>query len=522
MKAMIKKMVKTMIQIKMHSVLIFLSLVSLSFTLSFSVSAADLSAEKKPNVVMVVFDDLGYGDIEGFAFNRGNTNPLNNSQNYAKTPRLNKLAQQGVKMSHFLVTAPYCAPSRSSIFTGRYPFRTGLVYNPAPDQGIDGGMPSSEITIAEVLKENGYDTYGIGKWHLGHKPGFLPTQQGFDQYYGILYSNDMRPVQLVENKSVVEYPVEQATLTEKYTKKAISYIEQSVADDKPFFLYLGHAMPHKPLAASPKFHTPETPDDIYQDVIRELDYNVGILLDTLEKLKISDNTLVIVMSDNGATYGGDNGGLRGKKAVSFDGGLRVPFIARYPGKIPAGITNSSMASSINLMPTIAKLTGSKLPTDRKIDGKDMWSQLTSAKAGSTHDYFISMKSKYIKTVHAGKWKLHARPPTFFAPPSENAWQHRALRDPDGKTILAPFKQPGAEAFPGLKTGDISTAMMLFNVEQDPGEQQDISQRYPEVMAQLQQYYQHMSKQVPDNINIPKATPYEYHKGGQIDYWNIKK
>ena len=505
-------------KLKMKSALILLSF--FSFTLSLSLS---LHAAEKPNVVLIVFDDLGYGDIEGFAFNHAQANPLNKTKNKnkAKTPRLNKLAQQGVKLSHFLVTAPYCAPSRSSIFTGRYPFRTGLVYNPAPDQGIDGGMPSTEITIAEVLKDNGYDTYGIGKWHLGHKPGYLPTDQGFDQYYGILYSNDMRPVQLVENTSVVEYPVEQATLTEKYTQKAITYIEQSVANEKPFFLYLGHAMPHKPLAASAKFHTPDTPNDIYQDVIHELDYNIGVLLDTLEKLQIDQNTLVIVMSDNGATYGGDNGGLRGKKAVSFDGGLRVPFIGRYPGKIPANITNSSMASSINLMPTIVKLTGSELPTDRKIDGEDMWSQLTSATAGSTHDYFISMKSKFIKTVHAGKWKLHARPPTFYNTPSEIAWTNRARRDPDGKTILAPFKQPGADEFPGLKTGDRSENMMLFDIENDPGEQEDLSKRYPEIMARLQKYYHHISQQVPDII-LPKATPYKYHNGGKLDYWNIKK
>lgn len=491
---------KMMFKIMMKSVLILLSLFSFS-----------LYAAEKPNVVMIVFDDLGYGDIEGFALNEVK----------AKTPRLNKLAQQGVKLSHFLVTAPYCAPSRSSIFTGRYPFRTRLVYNPAPDQGIDGGMPTSEITIPEVLKKNGYDTYGIGKWHLGHKPGYLPTQQGFDQYYGILYSNDMRPVQLVENESVVEYPVQQSTLTEKYTQKAITYIKQSVENDKPFFLYLGHAMPHKPLAASAKFHTPETPDDIYQDVIRELDYNIGVLLDTLDKLHIAENTLVIVMSDNGATYGGNNGGLRGKKAVSFDGGLRVPFIARYPGKIPAGITNTSMASSINLMPTIAKLTGSEMPTDRKIDGKDMWSQLTSEKAGSTHEYFIAMKSKYIKTVHAGKWKLHARPPTFYNPPTAKAWQNRARRDPDGKTILAPFKQPGADQFPGLNTGDRSTSMMLFDIEKDPGEQKDLSQLYPAVMEKLQKYYRNISKEIPEII-LPKPTPYNYHSGGQLDYWNIKK
>ena len=203
-----------------------------------------------PNFVLIFADDLGYGDIEGFGY----------KQSRFETPNLKRMASEGAKLTRFYVPTPYCAPSRATILTGRYPFRNGVVYNPTPDAGLnDAGLAAREVTIAEALKPAGYASACIGKWHLGHVERFLPRTQGFDEYYGILYSNDMRPVQLVENEKVVEYPVVQATLTKRYTERAIDFVERSVKADKPFFLYLPHAMPHKPLAASEDFYTPDTP-----------------------------------------------------------------------------------------------------------------------------------------------------------------------------------------------------------------------------------------------------------------------
>lgn len=265
-----------------------------------------------PNIVLIYADDLGYGDLSCYG-----------AQAH-KTPRLDQMAAEGVRFTHFYVPTPYCAPSRCSLLTGRYPFRSGMVFNPAPDAGINAvGLPPEELTIAELLKTKGYATTCVGKWHLGHTEKFLPRTQGFDEYFGILYSNDMRPVQIVENERVAVYPVNQTTITRDYTNRAIQFIERN--QSKPFFLYLAHAMPHKPLAVSEEFYTYETPGDLYSDVIRELDYECGRVFDTLKRLNLDDNTLVMFISDNGPWFGGYTAGLRGMKASSFEGGHSCSF-----------------------------------------------------------------------------------------------------------------------------------------------------------------------------------------------------
>jgi uncharacterized sulfatase len=372
----------------------FLGLIGAGFaSVMLPKSAASSRTNKKPNFILIFADDLGYGDISGFGLKKS---PF-------KTPNLERMAAEGAKLTHFYVPTPYCAPSRATILTGLYPFRHRVVFNPAPDAGInDVALPHSEITIAEALKDAGYVSTCIGKWHLGHTLQFLPRKHGFDEYYGILYSNDMRPVQLIENEKVVEYPVIQATLTKRYTQRALDFIERCSKRKRPFFLYLPHAMPHKPLAASEDFYTPETPDDLYADVIRELDFSVGQILDKLKQLGLDDNTLVIFTSDNGPWYGGSTGGLRGMKGKTWEGGLRVPMIARWPGKIPAGIINNSPAGTIDVFPTILQIAGASVPKTRItiIDGKDIWPLLTSARAKSPHEALFGMQGTNLMTVRA--------------------------------------------------------------------------------------------------------------------------
>lgn len=468
-----------------------------------------MHAAQQPNVILILCDDLGYGDVGGFGF----------EDSVTYTPHIDRLAEQGVRLTRFLVPTPYCAPSRATLLTGRYPYRTGIVYNPTPDQGINEyGLAPAEITMAEVLGAGGYRTACVGKWHLGHKPRFLPTRQGFDYYLGILYSNDMRPVQLVENEKVIEYPVVQAHLTRRYTEASIDFMRQAVAARQPFFLYLAHAMPHKPLAASEDFYTPDTPDDLYADVIRELDWSVGEVQKALHELAIDEDTLLIFTSDNGATYGGNNGGLRGKKATSWDGGLRVPFIARWPGRFPAGIVNPNLAASVDLFPTLLRVAGLSLPENQIIDGKDLWALLISEVAPSKHEFVVTLHNDRLMTIHAGPWKLHvvAQKP-YRAPRDLSPWKDR--RGPDGVTIIAPFEQATPASYPGLTTGAETKSGTLFNVVKDPGEQTDVSAHYPEVVSRLQAYAETINAEMP-TLERPKSThPFRHIKGGRLDFWN---
>jgi N-acetylgalactosamine-6-sulfatase len=440
---------------------------------------------RPPNFVLIYADDLGYGDLSCYGATAH------------RTPRLDRMAQEGVRFTDFYAPTPYCAPSRASLLTGRYPFRNGMVVNPAPDAGInDVGLQASEITIAEALKPKGYATSCIGKWHLGHLPRFLPRTQGFDEYYGILYSNDMRPVQLVENERVAKYPVIQAELTHEYTGRAIDFIQRNRSN--PFFLYLAHAMPHKPLAASERFYSFETPGRLYSDVVRELDFECGRLFDTLKELGLEESTLVIFASDNGPYFGGSAGGLRGMKASSWEGGIRVPMIARWPGRIPAGLVCREIAGVIDIFPTLCNLAGVPLPAGRALDGRDIFPLMTQEGAKSPHEAIFSMSGPNLVTVRSGKWKLAVRRPAGgpqrLDPDAAARWVDP--RGPDGVTLIAPFEQARPHQYPGVSTGPAPKEMMLFDLEADPAEQRDISDSHPEVVARLKKLFDEMDAQVP--------------------------
>ena len=463
----------------------------------------------QPNFVLIFADDLGYGDLASYG------HPS------FQTPHLDRMAAEGARFTDFYVPMPYCGPSRASILTGRYPFRHGVVGNPTPDNGVnDYGLPASELTIAQALKQQGYTTACIGKWHLGHIPEYLPIKRGFDSYLGILYSNDMRPVQLVEGDRVVEYPVVQGTLTKRYTERALRFIEAQ--RDEPFFLYLAHAMPHKPLAVSEEFYTPDTPHDLYADVIRELDWSVGQILAKLQELNLDRKTLVVFTSDNGPSWGGSTGGLRGMKGRTWDGGIRVPLIAWWPDRIPAGLVSKEVAASIDIFPTFAKLAGASLPSDRTMDGRDIFPLMTSAGARSPHEAILAMVGGRLHIVRSGKWKLHVRAP---GPPRDPANIQSYIdtsfnfRGPDGTTIIAPFEQPHPTRHPGVLTGDARTDMMLFDLEADPSEQHDMADSYPDVVKRLKALFdEHDGEETPR----PAAgfTGLRRIKGGELRYDSI--
>ena len=426
---------------------------------------------KKTNVVIILTDDLGYGDISCY------------NKNQIKTPNIDRLATEGVRFTNFYVPTPYCAPSRASLLTGRFPLRHGMVQNPAPDAGInDIGLKASEVTMGELFQGAGYQTKCIGKWHLGHKPEYFPIKHGFDEYYGILYSNDMRPVQLIEDMDTVEYPVDQRLLTQKYTSKALDFMQRN--QHSPFFLYLAHAMPHKPLAASADFYSQGDHQELYSSVIRELDWSVGEVTNKLKELGILENTIIIFMSDNGPWYGGSTGGLKGMKATSWEGGTRVPFIIRYPQQFPQAKTNPTPCWSPDILPTVMKLTGIKTNPEIKLDGQDI-STIIEGKS-SHHPPIFTMKDTTIRTIRDGKWKLMLKKPDFYKAVDLKNWKDG--RGPDGTTIIAPMAQATPADYPGVKPEMISGEMLLFNLENDPTESTDLSGEYPQVKEKMIKKY----------------------------------
>jgi N-acetylgalactosamine-6-sulfatase len=428
-------------------------------------------AVRKPNIVIILADDLGYGDLGCYGHPR------------FKAPNLDRMAGEGVRLTQFNTPMPFCAPTRAALMTGRYPFRCGLSTNPAPDGGPAAdavALPPGEITLAQILERAGYATAMVGKWHLGHmSQNELPTRRGFDEYLGIPYSNDMRPVRLLEGTKELEYPVVQATLTRRYTERAIRFIERN--RERPFFLYFAHAMPHKPLACSEAFYK-KSGTGLYGDVIAELDWSVGQVLARLSELGLDTQTLVVFTSDNGPWYGGSTGGLRGMKSTTWEGGFRVPCIARWPGRLPSGAVCPAPTVTMDLFATALAAAEVRAPQDRVIDGKNLL-PLFSGKVRDVHNAIFGQQGPRLATVRDARWKLHVLAAgDTRADTTAGRWLDP--RAPDGVTILAPHEQSQPAEYPGIRTGDFPRAMSLFDLENDPAEQHDVAAQHPDVVARL--------------------------------------
>ncbi|WP_372936960.1 sulfatase [Seonamhaeicola sp.] len=386
-------------------------------------SSVKEATKQHTNFVIIYTDDLGYGDLSCYG-----------AQGYS-TPNLDKMASEGMRFTDFSVSSSICSPSRAGLLTGRYAERWGYKDGVFWPYSKDG-MPASEVTIAEILKEKGYETGMVGKWHLGHKTEFAPTSQGFNMYYGIPFSNDMwqdpempladtvvfneglsledfktknpkkkfrNKVPLVEGNEVIEWPVDQALLTKKYTKKAIQFIEDNKRE--PFFLYFAHSMPHIPLYVSKTFKG-KTERGLFGDVIEEIDWSVGEILKTLKTNGLAENTLVIFASDNGPWISkqpnaGTAGGLRDGKFSPYEGGSRVPCIVWQPGFVPQGVVSNQQTSTLDILPTIANLVDKDLPNNRVIDGIDITPTLTGKLQNIKREYFLYRGNNAIRV---GNWK----------------------------------------------------------------------------------------------------------------------
>jgi arylsulfatase len=351
-------------------------------------AAADSAAVTRAlNIVLIYADDLGYGDLGCYG------SPIH-------TPNLDGLAREGARFTHFYSANPVCSPSRAALLTGRYPTRAGVPHVLFPRDKT--GLSDDETTIAQMLKARNYRTMCVGKWHLGHHPQFLPTSRGFDEYFGIPYSNDMHPRWLMHNTEVVEQQATLETLTPRYTERAVRFIEQSKG--APFFLYMPHTYPHIPLAASPRFRG-KSPQGIYGDVIQEIDWSAGEILAALKRAGVEKNTLVMFSSDNGPWYQGSPGLLRGRKGMTWEGGVRVPFLARLPGRIPSGRACAGVSSTMDLLPTIARLCDAAAP-GMTLDGVDIWPLLSGQKDEIEREALLYFDGWHVQCARRGRWKLH--------------------------------------------------------------------------------------------------------------------
>ena len=422
-------------------------LTSLLLTAALPAFAAD-----KPNVVLIFVDDLGYSDVGAFG------------SKLHRTPSIDRMAAEGRKFTDFYVSANVCTPSRASLLTGSYPRRVGLDENEKGQWVLFPGnqeeLHSDEVTIAEVLSSAGYRTAIVGKWHLGDQKKFLPTRQGFDSYFGIPYSNDMGhdsrpepygypPLPLLRDEQVIEEEPDQRLITQRYTEEALAFLEKS--KDEPFFLYLPHTMPHWPQYSSEQF-AGKSENGPWGDAVEEIDWSTGQILAKLKELGIDEKTLVLFASDNGGAtrFGASNAPLRGGKGTTWEGGHRSALIARWPGRIPAGTTCREMALSMDVLPTLAALAGAEMPTDRRIDGKDIRGLLLEpVPPPSPHTAYYYYFMSHLSAVRSGRWKLFVNRTS------------RRRREYANETVTE-----------------------LYDLHADIGETTNLAERYPGVVEQL--------------------------------------
>jgi len=393
---------------------------------------------KTPNIIIIYCDDLGYGDLGCYGSS-------------ISTPNVDRLAAEGMRFTQFYSANPVCSPSRAALLTGRYPTRVGVPRVLFPTDKT--GLPDDETTIAHMLKAQGYKTLCVGKWHLGHLPPFLPTSRGFDEYFGIPYSNDMTPRPLMHNLDVLEEPAVLETLTPRYTDQALKFIERSKGS--PFFLYMAHTYPHIPLAASDRFRG-KSAQGLYGDVVEEIDWSVGRILEALKTHGLDQDTLVVFSSDNGPWYQGSPGKLRGRKGSTYEGGVREPFIARFPGHIPPGTVCRGVAGTIDILPTIARLCDATLP-GKPLDGIDIGPLLSGRSASLDREALLYFDGWNVQCARWGRWKLHFM--RYNSPPYVPA-------PPDGRMNL-PLPVPE-----------------LYDLDADPDESYDVAPENPKIVAEI--------------------------------------
>lgn len=455
----------------------------LSFCLAFAALPVGVCAVEKtprPNLVLILMDDMGYGDVAPFYPKTAN-----------RTPNLDRMAKEGMKLTSFYA-APVCTPSRAQVLTGCYAKRVSLPGVIFPAAAV--GLSADEHTIAGLLKRQGYATMCIGKWHVGDQPEFLPTRRGFDRYFGIPYSNDMGgkpkeqngkskpdrrpPLPLLRDDNVLETlaPADQDRITERYTDEAVKFLREH--KDSPFFLYLPHTAVHVPLHPGAKFRG-HSANGTYGDWVEEADTSTGRVLDTLRALKLDQNTLVIFTSDNGpwltqGKNGGVAGPLRGGKGGTYEGGVREPTIAWWPGHIAAGSICDAVAGNIDLLPTFVKLAGGTVPTDRKIDGADITPLLLGKSKESPREAHYYFSGNRLEAVRKGPWKL----------------------------AIAPQKENRGKANPAKPPAQSTFAPTLYNLDKDIGETTDVAAQHPEVVKSLQALVAKMD----DDLGATKQGP----------------
>jgi arylsulfatase A len=411
------------------------------------------AAPQRPNIVFILCDDLGYGDLGSYG-------------SKLHTPNLDRLASEGMRFTDFCSADPVCSPSRAALMTGRYPTRVGVprVFFPQDTTGLN----LDETTMADMLRAQKYKTMCIGKWHLGRPTPYLPTNRGFDAYFGIPYSNDMNPRVLLRNSEVIEETADLESLTERYTTEASRFIAASKGS--PFFLYMPHTYPHIPLAASKRFRG-KNPGGLYGDVVAEVDWSVGEVIKALKQNGLEQNTLVMFSSDNGPWYQGSPGKLRGRKNTTYEGGIREPFIARWPGKIPAGRVSSGLASMMDIFPTVAKLCGGEMPA-KPVDGIDIWPLLHGDKQVIERAPLLYFDNWDLQCARWMNWKLHvARHNTAAYTPAPQEGRHS-------------YTLPKPE---------------LYNLANDPDESYDVAADNPQIVAQIEDKIAGTLKSFPEEV-----------------------